>query len=62
MHMIEPRPAFRPVTERDAVPERGIDFTLTPAERDAAKLGTLALEDRRRRLNEADKGEPCPSP
>jgi hypothetical protein len=49
------------------VDDRGIDFVLTPQERDQAVLDALYLEDRRRRLNEADqaaearKSAPAPS-
>lgn len=50
--------SWTPLTERPydptPAPFDGIEFVLTPRERDQAKLATLYLEDRRRRLNERD--------
>lgn len=64
MHTFTPEPRWKPLTERDPDPNppqlapddpgRPLDFVLTPRERDKALLGTLALEDRRRRLNRED--------
>lgn len=44
-----------------AVRVDGIDFVLTPRERDQAALAAVHLEDRRRRLNESERTSPRPS-
>lgn len=64
MTTITPHQVWKPLVERDPDPNppqyapddpgRPIDYVLTPQERDKALLGTLALEDRRRRLNRED--------
>jgi broad specificity phosphatase PhoE len=41
--------------------EGGIDFSLTPQERDQAALAALHLEDRRRQLNDAKTPAPRPA-
>lgn len=38
---------------RESLPD--LEFVLTPADRDRAKLATLHLEDNRRRLNEQER-------
>lgn len=51
---------WKPVAERDFGPQPhadGLDFVLTPQERDQAAMATLYIEQRRRELNRRDTAQ-----
>lgn len=53
---IAPLDNWKPVVEREAAPD-GLDFVLTPRDRDIATMATLHLEQRRRELNRRDTAQ-----
>ena len=48
---------WEPLVEREESKDDGIEFVLTPRERDVAKLAAIHLEANRRRLNRMDTAQ-----